>query len=119
FDAVGAPLGATPVAPAAASAWPTLKRGSKGDLVVWAQEHLAGSGQSLAVDGGYGPATESAARSFQTGQGLPATGVIDAATWPALLRQPIAAPDWNGGATTASAAGARTGPPSARLPARS
>ena len=48
-------------------------------------------------------------RNFQTGQGLPVTGVIDAATWPALLRQPIAAPDWNGaGAATASAAGART-----------
>ena len=60
-------------------------------------------------------------RSFQTGQGLPVTGVIDAATWPALLRQPIAAPDWNGAGAataTASASGARTGPPSARLPSR-
>jgi peptidoglycan hydrolase-like protein with peptidoglycan-binding domain len=92
-----------------------LKRGSKGDLVIWAQERLAGSGQPLTVDGGYGPATESAVRSFQSGQGLAATGVVDAATWPALLRQPIAAPNWN---AKASAASTRTGPPSARLPAR-
>ena len=119
FTAVGATLGAIPPAPAAASAYPTLKRGSKGDLVIWAQERLAGSGQSVAVDGGYGPGTETAVRNFQTGQGLPVTGVIDAATWPAVLRQPIAAPDWNGaGAATASAAGARTGPPSARLASR-
>ena len=119
FTAVGATLGAIPPAPAAASAYPTLKRGSKGDLVIWAQERLAGSGQSVAVDGGYGPGTETAVRNFQTGQGLAVTGVIDAATWPALLRQPIAAPDWNGaGAATASAAGARTGPPSARLASR-
>ena len=73
----------------------------------------------MAVDGGYGPGTETAVRNFQTGKGLPVTGVIDTATWPALLRQPIAAPDWNGaGAATASAAGARTGPPSARLLSR-
>jgi hypothetical protein len=119
FTAAGATLGATPPAPAAASAYPTLKRGSKGDLVIWAQERLAGSGQALTVDGGYGPGTETAVRNFQTGQGLPVTGVIDAATWPALLRAPIAAPDWNGAAAArASAATARTGPPSARLPSR-
>lgn len=117
FAAVGSSLGAIPPPPAAASAWPTLKSKSKGDLVIWAQERLVGAGQRVAVDGGYGPATENAVRSFQSGHGLAATGVIDAATWPALLEQPIAAPDWNA-AASASVAGARTGPPTARLRSR-
>jgi hypothetical protein len=108
WDAVGSALGAPPPAPAAASAYPTLKRGSKGDLVIWAQERLAGSGQPIAVDGGYGPATENSVRNFQGAHGLAVTGVIDAATWPSLLSQPIAAPNWN----------ARASASSARLPAR-
>ena len=118
FTAVGAALPGSVAAPAAASAWPTLRRGSKGDLVVWAQQRLAGSGQAIIVDGGYGPATESAVRSFQGSAGLPVTGVIDAATWPPLLRQPIAAKDWNGAGASASDSGARNKPPSARLPSR-
>ena len=117
WDAVGTGLGAPPAAPTAASAYPTLKRGSRGDLVIWAQERLAGSGQQLTVDGAFGPGTETAVRNFQGAQGIAVTGVIDAATWPALLRQPIAAPDWTAKAS-ASAAGARTGPPSARLRSR-
>jgi hypothetical protein len=118
FEAVGAPL--TPFgepAPTAVSAWPTLRRGSRGDLVVWAQEHLAGAGHTIAVDGAFGSATESAVRNFQSAQGLPVTGAVDDATWPALLGQPVAAPNWASSAR-ASAAGVRSGPPSARLPAR-
>ena len=36
-------------------------------------------------DGDYGPVTKSAVRQFQESRGLPANGVIDAATWSALL----------------------------------
>ena len=109
------PLGAP--APAAASAWPRLASGSRGDLVVWAQEHLVGAGAQIAVDGAFGPATQQAVRDFQSSHGLAVTGAVDAGTWPTLLNQSVAAPNW-AAASRASAAGARTGPPSARLPAR-
>ena len=36
-------------------------------------------------DGEYGPVTKNAVRQFQESRGLPASGVIDAATWTALL----------------------------------
>ena len=36
-------------------------------------------------DGNFGPATTTAVKQFQTDKGLPATGVVDAATWNALL----------------------------------
>jgi peptidoglycan hydrolase-like protein with peptidoglycan-binding domain len=136
WDAVGAPFAAPAVA--AVPAWPTLKAGaggkagSKGDLVVWAQEHLVGAGHPLTVDGKYGGSTATALSAFQAGAGLPQTGVLDAATWPALLRATPVAPDWTapkstggsggaGGATTAavrSGADAPKGPASAALKAR-
>jgi peptidoglycan hydrolase-like protein with peptidoglycan-binding domain len=36
-------------------------------------------------DGNFGPATTTAVKQFQTDKGLPSTGVVDAATWNALL----------------------------------
>jgi hypothetical protein len=58
---------------------------SAGDLVVWAQEHLVTAGVSVQIDGFFGPETQAAVLQFQTAHGLPATGVIDAPTWQALL----------------------------------
>jgi hypothetical protein len=110
-----APLGGP--APAAASAYASLGRGAQGDLVVWAQEHLVGAGAAIAVDGSYGAGTQAAVRNFQSGHGLPVSGAVDQATWPVLLQQPVAAPNWAASAR-ASAAGGRTGPPTARLRAR-
>lgn len=137
WNAVGAPVGPLPAPPAQ---WPTLaagsggKVGSKGDLVVWAQEHLDGAGQSVTVDGQYGAGTADAVRAFQTSAGLPVTGQVDAATWPALLKVAPAPVDWvaqararASAARTASAAAARSGgalpagpngPASAALPAK-
>jgi peptidoglycan hydrolase-like protein with peptidoglycan-binding domain len=43
-------------------------------------------GAAVLVDGVYAPVTESAVKSFQTAAGLPATGVVDTATWLALVR---------------------------------
>ena len=43
----------------------TIYRGNKGDLVIWAQEHLAGAGFKLVIDGDFGPATQNAVRAFQ------------------------------------------------------
>ena len=82
------PIGAPPVL------WPTLKQGSKGDLVVWAQELLVGSGQNIPVTGSFLTGTATAVRNFQTFHGLPVTGVIDAATWPTLLTQTAASVPW-------------------------
>jgi hypothetical protein len=131
WSAVGsalAPFTAPPLPdPPTLAAGASGKVGSRGDLVVWAQEHLAGAGQSVTVDGQYGPGTASAVRAFQAGAGLPVTGAIDAATWPALLRTTPAMVDWvaraNAKKPAAAASAARlpagaNGPASAYLPAR-
>jgi hypothetical protein len=75
---------------------PLLKRGSRGDLVVWAQEHLVGAGQTqLPVTGIYGKQTYSAVRAFQASRGLPADGAVGTTTWPALLGVEPARPIWS------------------------
>jgi hypothetical protein len=122
--------------------WPTLhagsggKVGSKGDLVVWAQEHLVGAGQVTGVDGEFGAGTASAVSAFQSASGLPVTGEVDATTWPVLLNATPTPVDWVakararassaraasslGRARVASSAGASVpnGPSSAALPAK-
>ncbi|MGH2882709.1 MAG: peptidoglycan-binding domain-containing protein, partial [Solirubrobacteraceae bacterium] len=111
------------------SSTPILQLHSVGDLVVWAQEHLLTAGYATAVDGDYGPSTQSAVESFQTAQGLTADGVVGPATWTALLHYAPAAVSWtHTGAVVASAADvrrARAGrtlrlavPKSAHLPAK-
>jgi Putative peptidoglycan binding domain len=127
WGAVGAPIQPLPP-PSPAPGYPRLSNGSSGDLVVWAQEHLVAAGATIATDGSFGPKTATAVRAFQTSKGIPATGVIDATTWPALLALKPAAADWAGAARVAGAAGAsggsgavagsgRNGPKSAFLPA--
>jgi hypothetical protein len=117
WAAIGATL--PPLAgPPPATAYPPLKRGSRGDVVVWAQEHLMSAGQSLRANGLYDATTEQAVRSFQTASGLLVTGQLDAQTWSALLRYEPAAVDWAKGARAARSAWNRpTGPRSADLPA--
>ncbi|HEU4736652.1 MAG TPA: peptidoglycan-binding domain-containing protein [Solirubrobacterales bacterium] len=74
---------------------PLLKRGSRGDLVVWAQEHLVGAGQTqLPVTGLFGKQTQAAVRSFQAARGLPADGAIGTTTWSALLGAEPVQPRW-------------------------
>ncbi|CAI9401361.1 peptidoglycan-binding protein [Aestuariimicrobium sp. T2.26MG-19.2B] len=62
----------------------TIRRGSKGPDVVYLQQRLNENGYSLSTDGQFGPATESAVRSFQRGNGLTADGVVGPNTWAAL-----------------------------------
>jgi hypothetical protein len=69
-------------------------RGNKGDLVIWAQEHLYSAGYRIAIDGDFGPLTQSAVRSFQNRHRLPSTGVIDGATWDALDRYAPVSVSW-------------------------
>ena len=107
-------------------AHPLLRRGSRGDLVVWAQEHLRGAGEAqLPVTGIFGRQTAAAVRSFQDDVGLAVTGAIDRKTWNALLKfEPVRTP-WSGrrarrrrGGASASAAVAPRRPLSASLPAK-
>jgi Putative peptidoglycan binding domain len=118
WSAIGsivAPIAGPPAPPD----YPTLQQGSRGDVVVWAQQHLISAGQTVRVDGIYSAATEQAVRAFQTTQGLLITGRIDPSTWSALLRYEPAPPAWS---KVARASGARppgpNGPRSARLRAR-
>jgi hypothetical protein len=99
----------------------SIGQGAKGDIVVWAQEHLISAGQLVTIDGSYGPATRSAVKRFQRAKGLAPTGRIGASTWQVLLRYGPASVTWSKrGAHAASAAGARllAVPWSASLPAK-
>jgi hypothetical protein len=80
---------------AAATGTPILRKGAAGDLVIWAQEHLRSAGETVNVDGGFGPQTLSAVKSFQLAHGLTADGVIGDATWTALLAYPPASVTWS------------------------
>ena len=100
-------------------AYPELVRGSRGDLVVWAQEHLKGAGESVHVSGVYGKGTVLAVKKFQASKGLSADGRIGSATWHRLLDVTPKMVDWSGGGTPrgGKASTARE-PRSAKLPAR-
>ena len=53
------------------------------------QSNLARLGYNVGTpDGVFGPGTTTAVKQFQTDNKLPATGVVDAATWNALLANP-------------------------------
>lgn len=100
----------------------TLQRGSQGDLVVWAQEHLLSAGYRISVDGAFGPQTESAVKSFQQTHRLSADGVLGTSTWRALLRYRPATVHWTSStahlASAARASGRMPVPKSASLPAK-
>jgi hypothetical protein len=95
-----------------------LKRGARGDLVLWAQEHLIAAGQSVGTDGSFNAATETAVRNFQTARALLVTGQVDAATWDGLLRYQPAAPNWGQAARASRAPHGPNGPRSAVMRAR-
>ena len=51
--------------------WPALDKGSKGDEVVWLQEHLVAFSPDVPVDGVFGTSTQQALMGLQTSRGLP------------------------------------------------
>jgi peptidoglycan hydrolase-like protein with peptidoglycan-binding domain len=77
--------------------YPELHSGSKGDQVLWMQEHLASAIPSQETTGSFDSQTSANLRSFQTAHALPASGVTDAATWAALLALAPVPVDWTGG----------------------
>lgn len=98
--------------------YPVLSKGSKGDLVVWAQEHLRGARGHVRVTGLFARKTYRAVKRFQRSHGLRADGVIGAHTWRKLLRVQPEMVDWSrkrSGPGKRSAAS--TAPRSASLPA--
>ncbi len=88
--AIGVVLSLSPVLPgsgtlsaqAPASALSGLARGARGDAVRSVQQALINQGISVTggIDGVFGSATETALKQFQSGHGLPASGVVDDAT---------------------------------------
>jgi peptidoglycan hydrolase-like protein with peptidoglycan-binding domain len=74
------------VTPAAAlAAWPTVRNGDSGPNVKTVQYLLRQRGSTITADGVFGPATESAVKSFQSANGLTADGIVGADTWPKLV----------------------------------
>ena len=67
---------------------PTVALGSLGPVVAWLQRALAGkivlvsfAPYTDAIDGIFGPLTEASVKALQTWAQVPATGVVDDASW--------------------------------------
>jgi hypothetical protein len=119
---VGKPLGdgaGKSRAAVAPSMYTTVGSGDAGDLVVWAQQHLAAGGEPVAIDGTYGAETVEAVRGFQAAEGLAPSGELDGATWRSLLERRPMPIDWSriGSPAVARAAGTTAVPDSASLEA--
>jgi hypothetical protein len=106
----------------------TLKMGSRGDLVVWAQQHLKRKiAPNIPVTGVFGAQTKRAVRELQRRRGLTRDGILGTETWSHLLRfKPVRVRWWiprkktaKPASASASSAGPRLrAPASARMPAR-
>jgi len=71
-----------PIAP-----WPLVRRGDKVFPVRSLQQLLRARNHPVAVDGVFGPETESAVKAFQQSRGLAADGIVGPNTWPKLVVQ--------------------------------
>lgn len=97
---------------------PFLKKGSTGDMVVWAQEHLVAAGYTnLPVTGVFGRKTQAAVKGFQATYGLKADGALGTQTWIALLTIDPIVTDWSLPARSARRVAGPSVPLSASEPA--
>ena len=75
------------MAPDPIQPWPLVKRPSSIFPVRPLQRLLDARGHNVAVDGIFGPQTESAVKAFQQNRGLAADGIVGPQTWPKLVVQ--------------------------------
>jgi cell wall-associated NlpC family hydrolase len=61
-----------------------VKLGATGSTVTQLQQDLNRHGAALTVDGGFGPATDTAVRAWQQAHKLTPNGIVDVATWLSL-----------------------------------
>ena len=91
---------ATPLAPLTSvtpnPSWSELAEGSKGDPVLWMQEHLAAAIPTQETTGIFNAATTANLEQFQSAHGIAPSGHTEAATWQALLSLTPVAVDWTG-----------------------
>ncbi len=73
-----------------------LSQGSKGDPVLWMQEHLAAATPSQETTGIFDATTRANLEQFQSSHGITVSGHTEAATWQALLALTPVAVDWTG-----------------------
>ncbi|MET0606495.1 MAG: peptidoglycan-binding protein [Beijerinckiaceae bacterium] len=73
--------------PGSISPFPVVKNGSNGHPIKTLQHLLRARGQSVAVDGAFGPQTEGAVKAFQQSRGLTADGIVGPVTWAAVIVQ--------------------------------
>ncbi len=78
---IGASWTPAPTAAAARAGLATIKRGHKGESVVYVQQRV---GLDKQADGMFGPGTEEAVKKFQARNEIPETGVVDKLTMEAL-----------------------------------
>ena len=68
-----------------------IARGTKGRRARLVQEWLTLQGVKVQIDDDFGGVTETAVRAFQTARGLPPNGIVDRATFDALVAPMVAA----------------------------
>ncbi|WP_437641791.1 peptidoglycan-binding domain-containing protein [Sorangium sp. So ce854] len=85
---LGAPeLASNDVLRSVAAGAAALAQGAHGDGVRALQEALGAIGDPMTADGSFGPKTHAAVVALQAAEGLPPTGIVDAATIAALDRR--------------------------------
>lgn len=67
------------------SPWPSVRQGDKEHPVPTLQHLLRARGHTVAVDGDFGPLTNTAVRAFQRQKALAADGIVGPLTWGALI----------------------------------
>jgi peptidoglycan hydrolase-like protein with peptidoglycan-binding domain len=92
---------AAPLAPLSSvtpnTSYPELRSGSRGDQVLWLQEHLASAIPAQETTGMFAAQTKANLVAFQNAHAISPSGVADAPTWAALLALPPVAVNWTGG----------------------
>lgn len=69
------------------SPWPEIRKGAKEHPVPTLQHLLRARAHPVAVDGLFGPKTDTAVRDFQRQKGLAVDGIVGPRTWAALIIQ--------------------------------